>query len=672
MTRESTYPIAPKGLATNFAQSEAPIEFARKLTNRFINQNGSAEKRQGLQILDTIAGASLTGIHEFIDSDGSPTLYASGRGRIFKFDGSVFSQVHSVASTNKLRSDQMGERLIFYNAENRDFFTSDSSAFSELKAIIEQGEVTAASATGFTDPDIVNWITGTNVAVNDIVFNITLNASGVITAVASAAITHTAISSAGDGLGVASRDPESGDRYEVIDMVELNIIPTDGQDDNVAVATSGTSETVIAVSGVDFSTTEIRVEDFLRNTVRAAVTQVTSVSANLSVVAISGQISGDSIVFLKSAMPISSYSQVHYGRRYSVDSRDRRKIRISGANDPTDMTEDAGTLDAITFSFGTQQPEGNSVVSLDSFQNTLVMAGSKAVLTFSGTNPIGSDTDFVPVALFPHGVASPDAIAGIGNDATFLSFDGLQSLQQSGDASSLNRANLSEQIRNVLRDRIEGASEANIIVRHYPRRSWVICKIGSECYIYNYGAVFTSRGFQDRFGTTGSWALFDGLFANQAEYFTRSDGDLITVDSTGKVYLFDQNIFSDDGAEIPTTYQTNWLSTEEPNRFVGRKAGKYIKPIYEASQQITYTVTADADYDKINVDQITVTSSGQSQAIGQFVIGTDEIGATGIANLKYPLRWNGEVVRLNFQTTDILGPDLLNSFTLYSAIHGRR
>ena len=601
-------------------------------------------------------------------SDGTSTIFYSGQGKIYQ-NG---VEVHSVSSTDKLRSVQFDDRLIFNNGVNRDFFTRDGTVFKEQKAIVEQGEVTAASAAGFTDAEIVNWVTGTDVAVNDIYYNIPLDAYGIITAVLTANIAHTSIQSTVEGLGNASREPQSGDRYEIIDMVEMNIIPTDGQDDNVAVATSGTSINVIAVSGVNFSLTEAREGDFLRNTVRTRVMQITSVSSNLAVTDVSGQISGDSIVFLKSAMPITSYAHVHYSRRYSVDSRDRRKIRISGANISDDMTSDAGTLDAISFSFGTQQPEGNSVVSLSSFQRLFVMAGTKAVLTFSGTNPIGDAADFEPIGLFPQGVVSPDALESIGNDAVFLSPDGLQSIRMASDSSTLNRLNLSEQIRNVLRDLISKVPRSEIIVRHYPKRSWVICKFGSDVYIYNYGSIFTRAGFLERFGTDGSWSIFDGLFSGQTEYFAKSNGDLETVDAAGRTFTFDQGVYSEQGASYETDYQSGWLTTEEPNKFVSRKAGKYIKPVYEASQIITYTITADANYNEIAVDQIIVSSSGQSKAIGQWKIGSDKIGQSGIANQKFPLRWNGEVVRLRFQTDDTKGPDVLNSYTIYSARHGKR
>uniref|UniRef100_UPI00190FAF14 hypothetical protein n=1 Tax=Klebsiella pneumoniae TaxID=573 RepID=UPI00190FAF14 len=87
-----------------------------------------------------------------------------------------------------------------------------------------------------------------------------------------------------------------------------------GNLDNVATATTGTTTSVVAVSGVNFANTEIRTGDFVYNTTRAAVSIIGSVSANVNITKpISGQVSGDALAFFKSAMPIASWLHVHYG-----------------------------------------------------------------------------------------------------------------------------------------------------------------------------------------------------------------------------------------------------------------------------------------------------------------------------------------------------------------------
>lgn len=43
---ERFYDIAKRGLATNFTETEIPVDYALRFRNRFINSAGGAEKRQ--------------------------------------------------------------------------------------------------------------------------------------------------------------------------------------------------------------------------------------------------------------------------------------------------------------------------------------------------------------------------------------------------------------------------------------------------------------------------------------------------------------------------------------------------------------------------------------------------------------------------------------------------
>ena len=316
---EFNYKLPAYGLGTDFSRYERPITFAQVYQNRFRNITGGAERRPGVQAsFGQINGLpNLTRCHELVDEQGNATLLASDDfGNIWKYDGNQnWSQVYSLGQDARLLSVQAEEKLIFVNGVDRNFYTKDGLRFTELKAIITRGKCAAGTnATTLVDGDISNWVGATLVANNDIVYNSTLGVYGIVTAIASAALTHTSIGPAFTGAGNAPRIPAAGDTYELIDYVDLNIIPigaVDGSDglgnDNVGIGTSGTAPFVIAVSGVDFSSTEIRVGDFIYNTTRSAIDIVKTVSANINTVyGISGQTSGDSIVFFKSAMPIVS------------------------------------------------------------------------------------------------------------------------------------------------------------------------------------------------------------------------------------------------------------------------------------------------------------------------------------------------------------------------------
>lgn len=687
MLLEASYPIAPRGRATSFTESELPPEFALQMLNRFINAAGGAEKRQGIvQLGSDIDGApNLNGLHELVQADGTAILFVSGQGTIWKFD-TTFTQVHSgLDQSSPLQSVQMGDRLIFFNGIDRNFFTKDGGTFTELKAIIERGASTSGTdEDSLHDSDVENWVTDTNVVENDIVFNLAQNGFGVVTAVATASVSHTDISPTATGIGIATATAQSGDRYEIIDAVELNVIPTDGEDDNTATTGSGTSTTEIVVSAVaDWTKTDVRIGDFIRNTTRTAITQVTAIAtANIGVHGITGQTSGDSIILLKSAMPIATRGHVHFGRLYMIDARDQRRIRISGPDNPEDLTTQAGTLDSTTFKFGELQPEGDAALSMASFQRFFCIAGRKNLYLFQGTDPVAdtsaATTDFDIIGLFPQGIVSKNGMLSIGNDLVFVTPDGVQSSALVGDASSLGRANLSEAIKTTLREDLLDATENEISVLHYPKRSWFLLKVGSQIHVYNYTAYFGQDELSGRAQGTvvpqrGSWSLFDGKFARQNAYLVRLDRSMVCCGPGGKVYTFDNdNVFDDDGETYSTEYQTGWLTGDEPKKSVRTKQGIYIKPIVDAGDNIDYTIRAESGFDLESEDTITITASGGATPIGLAKIGSTKIGGSSVQNIKHPLRWRGEQVRLTFTTNDQKGPDTVSRYTLYANRYGKR
>jgi hypothetical protein len=683
---EASYPTPRFGLATSFNESEVPPEYALKMRNRFINAAGGLEKRQGIQSLgDAVTGSpDLYGVHELVDNKGNVTLMVSSKGTIYKYDGvSAYTTAYNGWDTDSIiRSVQVNDKHIFFNGVDRQVFTEDASAFSELQAIIERGELAGAvSAGGSDDADVSDWVL-TDVNTGDIIKNLTQGGMGAITAVTTANVTHTTIGSAATGLGKQTGDNIGGDRYEIVDTLALNIIPTPGEDDNTAVGGPNTTATVIDVSGVNFLDTDIKVGDFIRNTTRAAVAQVSAVATALTVTSVKSQTTDDALVFLKSAMPIAKDVHVHYGRTYYLDARDLKSIRISGKDNPEDMTTSFGTLDASTFSFGSQQPEGDVVKSMTSFQRFFTVGGKQNVYMFSGTDPIAdttaASTAFDIIGLFPQGTLSTDSMISLGNDAAFVSFDGVQSVSMLSDSSTLGRANLSEAIKITLRELAQETGEDDIQLIHYPRRSWLIVKMGQQLYIFNYtsqlGVDKTKSGQVSRLDPgEGSWSLFDGKMARQNGFFVRQNGDLLAVGATGGVYTCDTDgVYADDGESYSTEYQTGWLSISSKKAHNTKvKQGNYIKPVFDVGANITYNIKAEGDFDLSSGETITVGASGGSRGISLDTI-PFTIGGTNIQNQKHQLRWRGEHLRLSYTTEDALGPDTISRHTIYGSQWGVR
>lgn len=684
---QTRYTPGRYGLGTEFAESELPLEFSYRFVNRYININGNAEKRQGIsQLGDTITGSpTITGLHEFLDNEGVSNIFASANGTIWKLNetAGTWTQVLTGKTTSvRLNSVQMGEKLCFTNGIDRSFYTDDAGdTFNELKALILRGQTssTSTSAAGLSDANVSNWLTETLVTEKDLVFNPTRGAYALITSVGATTIQHTAIGSAATGIGyptvTASANQQTGDFYQIIDLVELNIIPQNSGFDNFGIGTTGTSAAGIAVSGVDWTKTQIRTGDFIYNTTRSAITQVSAIStAQLTVQTIAGQTANDSLEFFKSAMPISSWMHVHYGRAYYIDARDRGSVRISGPDDPQDMTSFQRTLAANTQQYSSRQPQAERLLSLKTFQKYLVAAGERNVYADRGIDSVQDTTaaayDFSPVGLFPQGAISRYGLESIGGSMNFVANDGLRNFTASFDSEAFQTANASEYIKSEFAAEVAAkASDPDEIQSiHYPRRNWLMCKVGDTIYNYNYTPFYMNG--QTVAGQIGSWSKFTGKFAEQKCYLIRRNGDLLCAGTGGKVYEFDKGTYGDDGNAIQTILETGWLSLNEPQQSTQLRSGVYIKPKFEAGAPVTYTITATGDFKQLSTDVVTTTASGVGQ-VGFAQVGTSPIGGERILEDKLPLRWKGEQFKIRIETNDTNGPDIITGFTIYGNIMGK-
>lgn len=686
------YRLPMYGLGTDFSEFERPLTFAQTYTNRFRNITGGAERRPGMsRYAAAIAGnPNLTRLHEYVSTNGVETLMAStDLGTLYRLDSTGSAAVAvSGKSQARMISGQAQDKLIFVNGVDRNFYTNDGGVtFSELKALITRGTLAGGSnTTTVIDGDISDWINQTLVANNDIVFNVTKQGYGIVSTVVSASLTITAIGSAAKGAGITTtgQDQGAGDVYQLLDYVDLNIIPqADGTLDNIATLASGSDVGTVVVSGVNFANTEIRAGDFVYNTTRGAIGIVGPVSANVNYTPvfggippqaqISGQTWGDSVAFFKSAMPIASWIHVHYGRVYYLDSRNKQRIVISAPDDAQDVTTYQKTLDTTSFSFGTQQPTGDIILSMTSFQKYFVASGQKNLYIYEGITPVkdtsSSTVDFSPIAFYPNGVASRFGLGTNGSDLLHITTEGLQAINIGNISNTTVQNNASVPVRTAMLNAILASNADNIQLTFYPRRSWLISKIGDVCYVLNTNPTYDEQGALQ---IVGAWHLFSGAWAQQNHYFVRRNGDLLACGNSGLIYRMDSSAATDDGTRIPTDLVTAWLRLEEPQKTVRIKQGQYIKPVFESATGINYTINAVAGWDAYSSDSIIVSAVGAGQ-IGSAIIGTTPIGAGNFAQAtKYPLRWRGEQVRIEFVTESSATPDIITGFTLYGTIAGIR
>ena len=667
------YNIPYRGLGTEFSQSDQPVEYANNFTNRFVNVFGQAEKRQGIKRFGNqiTSQPNLDAVHEYINKLGVSTYFVSGGGKIWRYNNTTSDWdliLSGKDSSSTMISRMMQDKLIFVNGVDRNFYTDDAgNSFKELQPLINKGTMGAGTSTNkVTDSKITNWSSQTYVQINDVLYNASTGSQAIITSVGSTDLDTTPTGSAATGVGYALDANKTSDKYEIWDNIELNIVSGAVQKDNIALTTTGTNTNVIVVSGLDFSTTEIKVGDFVYNTTRNALTQVQSVSANIVVATVASQTAGDTVAFHKKAMPIANWFHVHYGRGYYIDSRDTTKVRVSGPQDPQDMTTEAKTLQSSTIDYGARYGKGAGLKTLSTYGKYLVGAGLGQVFVDSGQDPISDTsakaTDLTPVGNFTQGCVTKYGLVNIGSNMLYLAFDGLRSFKSSFDSAAVETNNVSEPIKTELQSNIKTqiGNDASLQLVHYPRRNWVLCKIGSIIYNYNYTPMY----IDGQLVPNGSFSKFTGKIAELNGFLVDNSGTLILCGTNGLIFKFDQGNFDDDSDNIATKIETAWLTLSEPQNSISLKKGKYIRPTFETGSNITYTISVIGDFTRTSQNSITTTANGAG-VIGKATIGQAPIGGIIPHNPKLPLPWRGKQFRITFQTDDTKGRDLISSFNIY-------
>ncbi|MGH8601282.1 MAG: hypothetical protein ACREXR_00410 [Gammaproteobacteria bacterium] len=683
--------IATRGVATSFSEFDVPKEYCLSYENMFANAENKAEKRPGLSSFSTVGtGSTITAIHELVKSDGTIILFASAFGTVYKSsngdtDG-TWTQVYEFNNTAQVvGSISMGGRQIFFNGIDRNVYTTDGTTFFELRSVLAAGRATAStSGRGLRDSTINNW-TATEAAQFDVVYYPTLSAYGLITAVASAELTHTSVGLSGaTGVGYALTEPASLRTYQVIDTVALNIVALSGSLDknNLGILGTGSSANRYTITNVSsFPATEARVGDFVYNVNKNAVTKILDIAtSSIGIVPVSGSVQGEEVRFLKSSMPIATRMHSHYQRVYMVDARDEQKVRISGPNNPQNL----GGSTAGTYDIGTLQPRGERITALHSFQRFFIVASTKNIYFYEGTNPIastGATLDFEILGSFPVGLKSANGIGSIGNDVLFVTDTGISATTLKKSAGQLTRLLKSAQLDKSLRTLINTVPDTDVIMVDYPKRSWLLTKIGSELFVFNYANIGLTetterskaevRDIDPTGETKGSWHVFNGAFANQRCFFVRQNGDLLTGSEQGVINRYDQGLYSDLTNPIPTRYETSWQPASvrnAPSRIL-RRAGKAIRPYIEAGAPVAVTISVVAPFAHMAKDTVTVTAAAVG-VIGVGTVGGSIVGGTKVFNPKVSLRWAGEEFKLTFETNSTTGPFVLGDSIIYYGTMG--
>lgn len=733
--KTTTYLPARRGLATEFSESGQPAEYARRLLNRFININGEPETRPGLNEHSRFFGdelfpvdgsnTKLVMLAEHIDKTGDSVLLAAetrqnaapastvsvitkfndttGQWESVEVDQAVDTTVAltlgwadqgiSVSQQGKIYAAQDGDISVLVSPNIQpSYYDAMENKVYPLFSMLESGTLTAGtSTTKAFDSEITNWLAQTNVRTNDLFYNVTQKAYAIITSVGATDLDITPIRSGsgdnvGNGINGVGGNQVAGNYYQIYDLIENNVVPINRNDfDNVAIAAAGTSTSQIVVSGFVPLTNGMLQGDWIYNTTRNVVMNSNTIinqrinTSRDSLLVTSGQAEGDALIFLKSAVPVATFPHVHYSRLYLIDARDQTKVRVGAPDDPQDFTTFNLTLSSSTINYSSKQPQGEQILTLGTFQRYLVAGGKSNVYLDQGTNPIadvsGDTPDLTPVGLFSQGTISVKGLANIGSNMVFSALDGMRQFNIS-DILAVETDNISEAIKTELRNAIKSQlaiSRDDIQVIHYPSRNWVMYKVGSTIYNFNYTALYQ----EGELVRGGSWSKFTGVLADCTEFLLRNDGVLMCakfIDAETpyyQVYEFDTGSLDDAGTPIATDFETAWITPGGGQVMDTR----YIKPFFEGVANKSYHITVTSDLETPYVDDTIIATAcaavSGNAIVGQAIVGQAVIGGTQTTSTnKYPLRSRGQEVKIRFQTTSGQGGDKICKFILYGNIFG--
>ena len=706
-------PFSNKGLADERNALLLDKDAAHNLDNIIIGTEGQGETRPVInQVLVSAFPSRATSIHEHINARGSSTYFAGTNGTLYTItpvSGAINVPVTATSfgsaavgwdAGRRIRSTQMGNRMIFYNGTNRAVWTEDGTTFDQQRALSGLGSATAnTSATSLRDSDITSWLLEP-VAIGDIVFNRTENGYGLVTAIVTGRLTHTAISSAATGIGTITNLSSAGHTYEIIDTVALNVVPSDGPlFDNIGLAGATTGAGQITVSAVtNWFSTEIRVGDYIRNTTRDAVTQVTAIaSATLGVNGITSQVCGDSLVFYKDAFPIPHYAHTYFDRLYAIDVRQRNKVRVTTKGDPSDLTVAGGTLDSLSISVGAFASEPENFEQITSFHNNIVFGGDKHVLLFRGGDPIadvsGALVNFDLTTIISKGVVSQDAMLPVGSVLLFAARDGIQAVAF-GVLDRAETQNISGPLTLTTQAEISRALEVSagrVRMVDYPQRQIAVLKAGTTANLVlnyqpqtQYRHKTTEAGFFLR--GLGTWTEFTGQFAETDAEFVDSQGRYLCAFTSGNVNYIGQFDALRLTSSATPDRATNSFEWSTPLRNLLSSTGKHYQPevmhgkfvsihaetVSGANPDVTISVrnALASAAETAGTSTITLGPTGTETNNIETILRTDMITPPE-SGRKYPLRWRGTEAGFDVEVSG-LAPLSVKGLGIWYSKKGRR
>ncbi len=352
---------------------------------------------------------------------------------------------------------------------------------------------------------------------------------------------------------------------------------------------------------------------------------------------------GTTVSALGGTPPATAFKfHVHKNRVWVLERSNKLLATHSALNDPEDYTG-AGS-GYIDFKFVLKK--GDELLDVKTFIDMIVFYFRNHIAIYSGNTPSGEGSDFRLVQLIEDvGILDTGLAQGVGTDMAFASDAGIKSFRQVVTTGNMSIESLSKKIDPVLREDIATSGVQSLV--HYPKRGWILAKVGNTIHIYSY--------------TWKAWSRITGADINNM--FLSNDGTLYLC-GTGYLYRYDSG-WDFAGDDIAYKWKTGWLPISRTGEYVYPKIAEIIAV---PNTQISFDITVTYDLGVLSDANIFQLELGGAVTLVDEATnwdGVDPLDETVYARYRFPVFGRGRTMQFEFSNTSSVGPIVLTDLIIH-------
>lgn len=200
--------------------------------------------------------------------------------------------------------------------------------------------------------------------------------------------------------------------------------------------------------------------------------------------------------------------------------------------------------------------------------------------------------DFSWNKTIPVGAVHGDLVVEMPNDIAFFTRFGARTLSRLLQTEQLDVADLGSEVDNSISEAVKNmtVSDESFQKAHsfkHLRQGWFAFKPAGETFVFQVGSTFNG------------WTVFDGIFADSTAFLNAPNGELYLAKG-GQLYVYDEEVFADDGDAIHTKWWTPWF---KPSSSGKRWANKYTEIISEQDELVEVQLKRHKGYNSASYHQ---------------------------------------------------------------------